>query len=172
MWAFTTVLAGTHSTRTVATTHTRSSPWVRAHPHPSHQQRPVPHLGSPPHLQHFLSFPGSHLGSHLHLTFRLYLTVSQWIEFLGILGTEGTQTVPSFIISPSRDFCMWASFRFRKGITIFLYCDIYSRQQAAIQLLLVHSTNKEIKIWKLNPNNHQRKEIHALNWTVRSYWKV
>lgn len=30
---------------------------------------------APPHLQHFLSFPGSHLGSHLPLTFRLYLTL-------------------------------------------------------------------------------------------------
>ena len=75
MWAFTTVLAGAHGSRTVEITHTRSPPWVCAHPHPSHQQQLVPHLGSPPHVQHFLSFPGSHLGSHLPLTFRLYLTL-------------------------------------------------------------------------------------------------
>ena len=76
MWAFTTVLAGAHGSRTVEITCTRSPPWVCAHPHPSHQQQP--HTSSPPglpasaspHVQHFLSFLGSHHGSRLHMTFQ------------------------------------------------------------------------------------------------------
>ncbi|XP_058378938.1 uncharacterized protein LOC131392789 [Diceros bicornis minor] len=105
-----------HSARTVETTHTRSPPWVCAHPHPSQQWEPQPGPSWAPGLSLSFSAALPELSRKpfwicLHITFqltagivlpKLYLTLFP-NELKSCLGTESTMAVPLCIISPSRD---------------------------------------------------------------------
>lgn len=119
------------------TIHTRSPPRICAHhilPTSSNQFHTWAPWLTPPHLQHFLSFPGSHLGSCTWSSSRHQSCASKAFAFT-LYFTELKSCLRAHRLcyrssSPqSRDFCMWASFRLKEGITMCHYYDIYLKQK-------------------------------------------
>lgn len=187
MWPFTTVLAGSsHSTRTVKTTRTRSPPWICAQPHPSQQwqpQRVPPGLptSASPCLQHFLSFPESHIGLCLHISFqlipgivlpKLYLTL--YPNELVLSGDwEHTSCSTVHHLTIQRLSVSGQSFRLREQIARAIIIINTQDNPSAIWLVLVHFTTKEIKLREFRLHDVPKTRSPCfLNWTVKSQWKA